>query len=140
MGLVGYQVRGFDRGVRQIDVDQFADLGVQHGHVLAAGEVVDARDATVVEERVRRAAEDPLRPAELGLHLAQRLDPPVALAVEVPPARAVAHEVQLAGGTPRRLQRRLLAQDAGHHARVGHRAVRGKIPRPDLAAVPRHPR
>ena len=59
-----------------------------------------------IQEGVGGHAEDPLGQAEFGFQRQQRLDFAVALAVEVPPAGAVGHEMQFAGGRPLGLEDR----------------------------------
>ena len=67
-----------ERGVRQIEIEQLAGLGIEDGEVLHASIPVPTRDPAVVQERERRLAEHPLRIAELGLgaDAAPRVGPP----------------------------------------------------------------
>ncbi len=91
------------------------------------------------EERVAREPEHPLRLAELGLARTERLDAPLAEAVEVPPPGPIRDEVKVARGTPRGLEDRLDRELAGHESRVGDRPVGGEVADPELAPIPRHP-
>ena len=73
---------------------------------VAAG---DRHDAAVGEERVRRTPEHPRRIGELGLGRRERIQArPLGEAIQVPPAAAVADEMQLAVGRPLRLGDRLV--------------------------------
>src|SRR5205807_550101 len=81
------------------------------------------------------------RAGELGLHLVQRprrFGIAVALAVDVPPARAVRDVVQHARRTPARLRDRLFGS-AGDVARAGQ-TLGPELGLPQLGTVPRHMR
>ena len=95
--------------------------------------VVRADDAAVGQERVPRLAEDPQRPADLGLERGQRL----AVAVEVPPAGAVGAVVQDAVRAPLGLHDRLARAARDEPSR---RERRRELRDPQLRALPRHPR
>ncbi len=97
----------------------------------------DHRDAGV-GERVGRAAEDPVRVAELGSLLGERLWLARGrLPVQVPEAGAVGDEVQYAVGAPARLPDRL-GGAAGDMLGGADRAVGRELAAPQLGAVPWH--
>src|SRR5205814_7785257 len=95
----GEAVLGVDRELAQRAVGRRdlreAARGVDAAEVRAPALLVEADDRFVAGEADHREAELPLRLAELGRHLVQRLDPALALAVQVPPAAPVAGEMQL---------------------------------------------
>ena len=107
----------------------------------AADAVLDigADDFVVRPETVHRAAEAPVRAAELRLARAQRMHHAVLEAVQIPPAAAVGHEVQQAAGRPLGLADRLV-QAAGDQAAVDQAAVLRDVGHPQFRALPGHAR
>ena len=129
--------------------------GACHGQVVEPVALVGEHDPPVVQERVARLAEHPLRHADLRLHLDPGLDLAASLirdpAVEVPPARAVGNEPQRSVRVPPGLEHRFAVArpargtvgPAGHHHRaVELRAGGGPLDRRhhQLGAVPGHVR
>ena len=137
---LGGDEREVDRVVRQIQVQQLTGARVDHGDVLRAVLRPDACDPAVVEERVRRDTEQPLWPAELRIHRADRVHVAVDLTIEVPPVRAVRDEVQDTVRTPLRLEDRLRCRLPGDEAFAGHRPGLVEVRDPQLGAVPREVR
>ncbi len=125
-----------ERGVGEAEVAQALGAGVEHEEPFFAALAADEGDRAVVEEGVGRAAEEPLRVAQLGLLGGQLRDLAALVAVEVPPAVAVGDEVQPALGVPLGLEDRLL-RPAGDQARVGRVLQRRD---PELGPVPGHVR
>ncbi len=110
------------------DVDEAVPAGAARGR----------HDRSVGQEPVGRAAEDPARVRELGLHRRQRLQPrAVDEPVQVPPAAAVRDEVERAVGGPLGLDDRFI-RTAGREDGLAERPVRGHRRDPQPGRVPRH--
>ena len=89
-------------------------------------------------EGVGRHAELPLRASEFGLHRRHGLDRPVALAIEIPPARtSIRDEIKIAVRRPFRLEHQLVppARDA---ARISDCPVLKNVADPRLGRHPGH--
>ena len=110
-----------DRRQRAARHDDALELGERRGDLadkvvladveqpVAAVASGDRHDAAVGEERVRRTPEHPRRIGELGLGRREGVEPrSLGEAVQVPPAAAVAGEMELALGRPLGLGDRLV--------------------------------
>ena len=80
--------------VRQVERGQLSRLGIEQLQAVHGCAREDAGDPAVVEEGVAREIENPLRVAQVGLLVRQSLDLPVALDVEVRPARSIGDEME----------------------------------------------
>src|SRR5262249_28503692 len=99
----------------------------------------DTRDAALVEERVARQVEDPLRVAELALLAREGVNLTVPFDVEVRPAGSVGDEEQRAVRAPLGLEDRLRL-GAGNASRVRARTVALEVPDAEIGALERHVR
>src|SRR5699024_1675923 len=77
---------------------------VEKSEPVLAGIADGDGDPSVVEERIRREAENPLRHAELRLGRMERDWLAVFDTIEVPPAGAVGDDMEFSVGTPLRLK------------------------------------
>ena len=139
-----------DRRHRALRHDDALELGERRGDLademvladveqpVAAVASRDRHDAAVGEECVRRTPEHPRRIGELRLGRRERVQTrPLGEAVQVPPAAAVAGEVELAVGRPLRLGDRLV-DAAGRQLGRPQRPVGGDRRDPQPRGVPRH--
>ena len=132
-----------DRDLRSGHRGQLSTRDPEHRQALLSAAVHGAQQLIMVEDRVRRLPELPLRKAELGVEFVQRPDRTVAPQIEVPPVGAVGDEDQLLA-EPARHDRGFsrTSRDLGHLAQpaVGERAHldHGRIPR-HIGVVPLGP-
>ena len=133
----GADLEALELGEVALDLaDEVARRDVEQA--VAPGAAADRHDRAVRQEPVGRAAEDPARVGELGLHRRERLEPrAVHEPVQVPPAAAVRDEVERAVGGPLGLDDRLV-RAAGREDGVAQGPVRGDRRDPQAGGVPGH--
>ena len=127
---------------RKVDVEQLFRRKIDHGEASHALVAVSSDDAIPAGERVGRHAEDPLRLPELGLTGRHRIDRAArdVVAIQVPPAGAVGHEVERgAVGRPFGLKDRFRSA-AGDRDRPSRHAARVDLAEVERGADPRHVR
>ena len=100
---------------------------------------VGHHELTFRREGVGGRAQDPLRPPELRRQRVQGLDDVAAMAIQVPPAGAVRHEVEDPVGRPRRLEHRLVGATR-HPDGLARHAGGVELGDEELGAVPGHVR
>ena len=128
-----------DVGERRLDLADQA-VGVDVEQPVAATRAADGHDRAVRQEPVGRAVEDPSRVGELGLQPGEQLElRSLGQAVQVPPAGAVADEVQRAVRRPLGLGDRLVVT-AGGQVALSERAVLAERRDAQPGRVPWHVR